>query len=199
MCTVAVGHRAQILRIPETTVNECCSMSSAAPVPLEPRIADLPIQRDHSQFLKELLRELSGVLEDNVGLDEAEGFISLVGGRIGQMMNREYCAALSCDSLTLQQVADVLVDLKSRIDGGFRIESIDETRIILVNSRCPFGRFVEGRESLCMMTSNVFGSIAATNLGYARVNIVEAFAKGDSRCRVVVDLEPGTSGREYYG
>jgi len=41
-----------------------------------------------------------------------------------------------------------------------------------------------------MMTSNVFGSIAADNLGYAKVAIEQAIARGDAGCWVVVYLKP---------
>lgn len=159
---------------------------------------DLPLERDNQRFLKELLRELSGVLEDSVGLDEAEGFISLVGGRIGLLMNTEYCQALGVNQLSTAQVAAVLVDLKQRIDGGFSIDRVEHDAIYLKNTRCPFGEYVEGRESLCMMTSNVFGRIAAENFGYARVNLVDTIARGQPQCKVVVHFEPGEDGREYF-
>ena len=60
-----------------------------------------------------------------------------------------------------------------------------------------------GRPSLCMMTSNVFGSIAARNLGYARVELQETIAEGAPGCRVTVHLRgPGAGeawgGREYF-
>ena len=38
---------------------------------------DVPLERDG--FLRNLLRHLSGTLEDVVGLEEASGFISVVG------------------------------------------------------------------------------------------------------------------------
>src|SRR5690606_21333680 len=66
------------------------------------------------------------------------------------------------------------------------------------NNACPFGSFVEGRPSLCMMTSNVFGSITAENLGYARVEIQEAVALCHPGCRVVVHLKP-TDARDLDG
>ena len=40
---------------------------------------NLPLERDI--FLRILIRELSGTLEGIVGLEEASGFISIVGGR----------------------------------------------------------------------------------------------------------------------
>jgi hypothetical protein len=53
------------------------------------------------------------------------------------------------------------------------------------------------------MTSNVFGSIAAENLGYAKVVLEETIADGQPGCRVVVHLKPtpkaeAASGREYF-
>ncbi|QHQ34206.1 methanogen output domain 1-containing protein [Algicella marina] len=157
------------------------------------------ISRDRDIFLRELMSELASVLEDSVGLSEAEGFIALVGNRIGEMMNAEYLSAADTAKLDIHQVANALVDLKSRIDGGFSIESIDARRIVLVNTRCPFGRYVNGRYSLCMMTSSVFGRIAANNLGYARVELAQTISQGDPGCRVIVHLAEGGGGREYFG
>ena len=65
-----------------------------------------------------------------------------------------------------------------------------------------FAEQVIGRGALCMMTSNVFGTIAAQNLGYGKVALEETFAKGDGRCRVVLYLKrtaasDAADGREY--
>lgn len=161
---------------------------------------DIPLERD--VFLRSLLRELAGTLQDVVGIDEAAGYISVVGGAIGDQIDETYRQSLGVESLTRDQVAAVLVDLKRRIQGDFYIIEEREDRIVLGNNACPFGRFVEGRPSLCMMTSNVFGSITAENLGYARVEIQEAIALGDPGCRVVVHLkpadEPDPQAREYF-
>ena len=163
--------------------------------------AEVPLERD--LFLRTLLRELSGVLEDVVGLQEAEGYISVVGGAIGEQIDGVYRRSLSVDSLDREQVARVLVDLKRRIQGDFSIVEESADRIVLANRQCPFGEFVVGRPSLCMMTSNVFGRIAADNLGYARVEIEEAIAQGHSGCRIVVHLKTGDitgpAAREYFG
>ena len=157
------------------------------------------IDRDRDKFLRELLRELSGVLEDTVGLEDAKGFISIVGNRVGEMMDAEYRTLAGTDQLSKAQVIDALVDLKRRIEGGFSVESVSEDEIVLVNTACPFGDFVKGRSSLCMMTSNVFGRIAASNLGYARVDLEETIAEGHGGCRVVVSLREESVGREYFG
>ena len=54
-----------------------------------------------------------------------------------------------------------------------------------------------------MMTSNVFGSIAADNLGYAKVELKETIAAGAPGCHVVVYLRStpdadARPGREYF-
>ena len=118
-------------------------------------------------------------------------------------INRAYTSALGVERLSREQVADVLVDLKRRIQGDFFIIEEDDEKIVLGNRACPFAEKVVGRPALCMMTSNVFGSIAAENLGYAKVVLEQAIARGDSGCRVVVYLKPSqaaqqATGREYF-
>jgi hypothetical protein len=54
-----------------------------------------------------------------------------------------------------------------------------------------------------MMTSNVFGAIAAENLGYAKIELEETIAQGASGCRVTVYLKSTedakrADGREYF-
>lgn len=166
------------------------------------RIEDAKIPLERDVFLRSLLRELTGTLEDVVGLEEASGYISVVGGAIGEQIDREYRTALAVTSLDRDQVASVLVDLKRRINGDFYVIEEREDRIILGNRRCPFGDYVKGRPSLCMMTSNVFGRITADNLGYARVEVEEAIAQGHGGCRIAVYLKPSQDvapgAREYF-
>ncbi len=162
---------------------------------------DVPLDRD--LFLRNLLRELAGTLEDVVGLEEASGFISVTGQAIGDQINRDYKHALAVSNLNREQVADVLVDLKRRIQGDFYVIEEDDNKIVLGNRACPFGDKVRDRPSMCMMTSNVFGAIAADNLGYAKVELQETIAKGHSGCRIVIYLKPSAEaeaaqGREYF-
>ena len=78
--------------------------------------------------------------------------------------------ALNVSSLKREQISAALVDLKQRIKGNFSIVSEDDDKIVLQTTSCPFEDKVVGRPSLCMMTSNVFGTITAENLGYAIVD-----------------------------
>lgn len=163
--------------------------------------ADVLLDRD--VFMRSLIRNLSGTLTDVVGLEEASGFVSIVGQQMGEEIDSAYRKALGRDTLDASDVANVMVDLKRRIAGDFYIIEQTEDRIVLGNRACPFGDKVVGRPALCMMTSNVFGSIAAANLGYSKVELEETIASGAPGCRIVVHLKPGraaerSAGREYF-
>ncbi len=162
---------------------------------------DVALERD--VFLRTLIRELSGTLENVVGLEEASGFISVVGQIMGRQIDDKYKSALQVNNLSRSEIAEILVDLKKRIQGDFYIIEESDEKIVFGNRVCPFADKVINRPSMCMMTSNVFGSIAAENLGYAKVELQETIAKGDSGCRVVVYLKPTEEaedafGREYF-
>ena len=163
--------------------------------------AGVELNRDN--FLRELIGQLAGSLQDVVGLQEAAGFVSVVGQAIGEQANRDYTAAMQVPVLNREQVADVLVDLKRRIQGDFYVIEQDDEKIVLGNHACPFEEKVLDRPSMCMMTSNVFGAIAAENLGYAKVELQKTIANRDGHCRVIVYLKStveaqAAEGREYF-
>lgn len=160
--------------------------------------AQVGLTRD--DFMRRVLGELAGTLQRVVGIEEASGYISIVGVALGEYVNTEYRQALAVERLTRQQVSDVLVDLKRRIGSDFRVLEESEDRIVLGNTTCPFGHFVQGRPSLCMMTSNLFGFVTAENLGYAAVELQRTIAQGHHGCRVVVHLRAADTniGHEYF-
>jgi hypothetical protein len=166
------------------------------------RLASLPLPLERDLFLRTLVRHLSGALQDVVGLEEASGFVSLVGQRMGDEIGGAYKAALDVTRLDRDMVRDVCLDLKRRIQGDFFVIEEDDDKIVFGNRACPFAEQVIGRGALCMMTSNVFGTIAADNLGYGKVVLAETIANGDPGCRVVLYLKrtaesEAAEGREY--
>ncbi|MEH2008894.1 methanogen output domain 1-containing protein [Nostoc sp.] len=166
-------------------------------------VTTLKLSLERDIFLRTLIRELSGTLQDVVGLEEASGFISVVGERMGTQLNQDYKSALEVSNLSRKQVADVLVDLKRRIQGDFYVIEQNDEKIVFGNRACPFGDKVLNRPAMCMMTSNVFGTIAASNLGYAKVELQETIAQGNPGCRVIVYLKitedaEDAEGREYF-
>lgn len=167
------------------------------------QVAGLDVPLDADVFMRSLIRELADVLRDIVGAEQASGLISVASQNMGHRLDELYRAALRVPALSREQVAAVLVDLKRRIGGDFEVVEQDDRRIVLGARRCPFGERVVGQKIMCMMTSNVFGTIAAENLGYAKVQLRETLAQRMTGCRVVIHLEMGgdadaVDGSEYF-
>lgn len=168
---------------------------------LEIKNIEIPLERD--LFLRTLIRELSGTLQDIIGLEEASGFFNVVGQNMGDRLNKSYKNALKVEKLNKGQVGEVLIDLKRRIKGNFKIVEETDEKIVFHNSSCPFEEKVVGRPAMCMMTSNVFGSIAADNLDYSKVELNETIAEGDGRCVITIYINQSpesenANGREYF-
>ncbi len=155
-------------------------------------LQSLPIDLQQSDFFCTIVTELASLIEDTVGLKQAEGFITTVGLRMGKTIAKKYSGHAPGPGADLEALAAVLIDLKRRIHGDFYVIDIAQSHILLGNSRCPFGEGVTGRTSLCMMTTNVFGRIAADASGYARVSVMESIAAGAEHCRVLIDLSMDT-------
>src|SRR5690606_41484952 len=112
------------------------------------RLASLPVPLERDLFLRTLVRHLSGALQDVVGLEEASGFVSLVGQRMGDEIGAAYKAALDVTRLDRDMVRDVCLDLKRRIQGDFFVIEEDDDKIVFGNRACPFAEQVIGRGAL---------------------------------------------------
>ncbi|HET7823107.1 MAG TPA: methanogen output domain 1-containing protein [Ornithinibacter sp.] len=143
-------------------------------------------------FLRAIVVQLSQALETNHGPDAAEAAVAQVGADIGGQMEEEFrLAEQVVGAMTPEQLGRCFVRLKHAIDGGFTVVEATAERIVLENTRCPFGDTVLRAPALCRMTSSVFGGIAARNsLDDVAVLLEERIAVGDPGCRVVVSLVP---------
>jgi anti-sigma regulatory factor (Ser/Thr protein kinase) len=143
-------------------------------------------------FLRALIVQLSQAVEYTAGPQVSESAVAQVGIAVGGQMEAAYRATQAImGRLTAGQLADCYVRLKHAIDGQFRVEEITDDRIVLTNTRCPFGNAVRKAPALCRMTSSVFGGIAARNRDDgAAVLLEERIAVGDPGCRVIVYLGP---------
>lgn len=156
-------------------------------------------------FLRALVVELSRGVEEAQGPASAERLVAHVGATVGGQMEAEYRHARDVvGRMTAEQLADCYLRLKSAIDGGFYVIEVADDRIVMGNTRCPFGETVRYSPSLCRMTSSVFGGIAARNHGHAVVQLNERIAVGDPECRVTILLgraraQTALTGHRYRG
>jgi hypothetical protein len=156
---------------------------------------------DHDLFLRQMVRDLSGTLEEVVGLQEANGVLALNGQGIAT--NGQPIRNRMGDRPTTTNLGEALCDFKSRIQGDFHGIETTEDQHVLGNRSCAFWVHVEGRPSPCMMTSNIFGTVVADNFGHDRIVLERTIAMGDKACRAVVHLyrdntPSAGSIREYF-
>ena len=158
---------------------------------------------DRDAFLRALTVQLSATAELQLGPDVAEALVAQVGIDVGTQMEAEYRAATGHDGpLDSVHLSECFVRLKAAIGGEFRVVEIDENRITLANSACPFGEAVQRSPALCRMTSSVFGGIAARATDTeVVVSLDERIAVGDPQCRVQITfgdaVQPTTWGHRY--
>lgn len=169
----------------------------------ETSMTAIDVSLESDIFLRTLFQELSDTVQKVVDTKEASECISVVARNTGREIDRKYKSALQVYNLSREQIAQVLVDFKNRIQGDFYIIEESDEKIVFGNRVCPFKDKVLNNPSMCMMTSNIFGSIAAENLGYAKVELQDTIAKGDSGCRVVIYIRltkdaENAPGREYF-
>jgi len=190
--------------LPRRQADYCEEATSAGP---ETTDFGVELDLDAATFMSAMVASFADNLERLVGRAEAQGYVSTVGTELGEALNQKYAEALASANVPRDRLAAVLVDLKRRIEGDFFVQEDRGSRIVLGNRRCPFGRHVDGKPALCMMTSNVFGVIAAESAGFARVTLDQTIADGHATCRIAVDLDPAIRGdpaaaddrsRDYY-
>lgn len=150
-------------------------------------------------FLRALVVQLANEVELSHGPAAAEAAIAQVGTDVGGRMEEAYRDSRTIDrELEVDEIAELLVELKAAIGGDFYVADADHDRIVLGNRRCPFGDAVRQAPSLCRMTSSVFGGIASRNRGAAAVDLEQRIAVGDPQCKVTVWLRAPDPERRPY-
>ncbi|MBM7551931.1 methanogen output domain 1-containing protein [Thalassobacillus pellis] len=142
---------------------------------------------DSRLFLAKLISQYAHIHQKTAG-PVANEYIRQLGIRTGEWFENFY--DYIPEPWTLDDYANVIIDIKNSIGGHFEIDEIHTDHVIVKATECPFGKEVQQAPHLCMMTSSVFGGIAARKFGYAKVKLQKQIALGDSGCEVVIYFEP---------
>ncbi|WP_249413965.1 methanogen output domain 1-containing protein [Alteribacter keqinensis] len=147
-------------------------------------------------FLAKLITQYAHIHERTVGKG-ARDYIREIGLRTGEWLERFYKD--DQERWSVEKYADVIVDIKNSIGGHFRIVEVFPDHVVVRATACPFGDVVQDAPHLCMMTSSVFGGIAARQFGYSKVSLRERIALGDGGCEVAIYFSPASTeeGDEY--
>lgn len=176
-------------------------MTLSAANTTSPNIGSLDIDFDRHGLFNTLVASMAELLETIAGVEDACAYVSSIAARLESDIEKQYKTALHVHTLNRAQLIDVLIDLKNRAGGGFSVIEQDEDRVVFGNRTCPLGSAASNHPSLCMLTSNIFGRMAANTVGYAAVDLEQTIATGAAGCRVVLHLkrtELGPDTREYF-
>src|SRR5258708_31653752 len=94
-------------------------------------IGDTDVKLNRDVFLRSMIRELAGTVEEVVGVRDASGYLSVVGRKIGEQMYNVYKTAIDTSSLSREKISAVLVALKRRIPGHFFVVQEDGVDIVI--------------------------------------------------------------------
>lgn len=153
-------------------------------------------------FLQTFILELMHASEQ-LGQEQSEQLIEYIARTAGCFFEEVYRSDSynGAEKLDIENYIQLILGLKNNIGGNFVLTSSNPDRIVVSNSRCPFGEKVVNFPELCRMTSSVFGGIAARNFGYAKVEIAKSIARHDGCCEVHIHLNQEQSlnaqGLEY--
>lgn len=144
-------------------------------------------------FLQTILTQSvqTSVAQSPVEPPSNNSHITQIGLSAGTCFEAAYREEFDIDgSLTTEQYVDLILAIKNKIGGKFSRISSGEGCIRVVNTRCPFGESIKQTPELCAMTSSVFGGIAASNFGYAKVILETCIGRGSITCDVSVYTDP---------
>ncbi|MYL35318.1 Fis family transcriptional regulator [Pontibacillus yanchengensis] len=146
-------------------------------------------------FLSKLITQYANIHQRSVGA-KAEEYIRQLGIRKGEWIEGFFLNHYH--TLTVDEYAELIIDIKNAIGGHFEIESVHPDCVVVKAHQCPFGDVVKDAPHLCMMTSSVFGGIASRHFGYGKVTIKERIANGDDGCKVHIYFSPNELDGEEY-
>ncbi|MCM3256056.1 methanogen output domain 1-containing protein [Priestia aryabhattai] len=134
-------------------------------------------------FLSKLITQYAMIHQKTVG-PIAEEYIKQIGIRTGEWIEDFYSS--KNEKWTIEEYAEVIIDLKNSIGGHFEITSVHPDHVVVKATECPFGDVVRDAPHLCKMTSSVFGGIAARKFGYGKVSLRQRIALGHAGCEVAI-------------
>jgi signal transduction histidine kinase len=87
------------------------------------------------------------------------------------------------DHLSLEQFINLQLSTSDKL---FHLTEKAENKVVVCSNTCPFEKIINEVPNLCMVTSAIFGGIAALNFGFSKVSLRKQIVLGDSCCEVCI-------------
>lgn len=151
-------------------------------------------------FMLELIAHLSKLTDSIFGNHLGREYIIATAIQMGQAIDEKYKRFHKLSSrLNVDQYASLVVNLKQSIGGDFYLVEKTSNKVVVAASTCPFAGIINQVPNLCMVTSGVFGGIAAINFGFGKVSLRERIGIGKSRCEVCIYLAKNAESAQEEG
>lgn len=141
-------------------------------------------------FMLELIAHLSKLTDFLFGNHLGREYIVAIGLQMGEAIDERFKRFHRISGrLSLDQYASLVVNLKQSIGGDFYLVEKASNKVVVASNTCPFGGIITKAPNLCMITSGVFGGIAALNFGFGKVVLRKRIGLGEPRCEVCIYSE----------
>jgi len=136
----------------------------------------IPVKINRDIFLTQIISELAF----NLDKDQLKDALTKVGLKLGKQIEYLYKQFYGVEKLNIDQLTSAFIDIEKKIGGEFAVVEKTPEKIILRNTRCPFGNDnIKKCPEVCSITSNIFGTIAAKNFDYCKVCLKKTIARAD--------------------
>ncbi len=145
----------------------------------------IPMNINKEKFLENVVLDIV----ENLDKGDPKAIIHEVSIKIAKQIEQIYKQFYNVQKLSVDQIADAIIDVETKIGGEFKVVEKRSDKIILRVDKCPFTAKVKQAPLLCTFTSNIIGTIAANNSGYSKVHLRRTIAGGDQGCYIVAYLK----------
>jgi len=145
----------------------------------------IPVNISEGTFLRRIINDLAANLEKK----DPKSIVNKVGFNVGEHIEELYKGFYGVEKLNLDQFSEVIIDVEKKIGGDFSIVEISKDKVVIKNTKCPFGEGVKKNPNLCYITSNILGVLAAKYFDYGKVCMKKTIATDSDYCDMVVYLK----------
>ena len=126
----------------------------------------IPVNLSKEGFLSKIMADITANMPEN----ELKAFCERAGISLGEDINMMYLSFNDVEKLSFDQISNAYVDIGKKLGGVFKTKVTSE-KISVEIVKSPFEQ--SNAKAMNRILSAVFAKIAASNLGYAKVVVLE--------------------------
>ncbi len=126
----------------------------------------IPVNLSKEGFLSKIMADITANMPEN----ELKAFCEKAGISLGEDINQMYLSFNGVEKMSFDQISNAYIDIGKKLGGVFKTKVTSE-KISVEIVKSPFEQ--SNAKAMNRILSVVFAKIAASNLGYAKVVVLE--------------------------